>query len=71
MKFTESLRQTMYPAFLPSTEHNYKRTPKAVDLKEVFEVKSCSIFKTLEDGTKQKLNGFEILSIKSSETGKN
>lgn len=62
------IKQTLEKIY---TEHNYKRTPKAVDLKEVFEVKSCSIFKTLEDGTKQKLNGFEILSIKSSETDKN
>ena len=62
------IKQTLEKIY---TEHNYKRTPKAVDLKEVFEVKSCSIFKTLEDGTKQKLNGFEILSIKSSETVKN
>lgn len=42
----------------------FRKTPKAVDIKEVFEVKNCSIFNTLGDGTKQKVNGFEILAIK-------
>ena len=55
------IKQSLEKLYL---EHNYKKTPKAVDLKEVFDVKTCSIFKTLEDGTKQKLNGFEIIKIK-------
>ena len=41
----------------------YERTPKAVDIKEVFEVKTCSIF-TKENDATLKQNGFLILGIK-------
>ena len=39
----------------------YSKTPKAIDLKEVFEVKDCKIPKP--DGTRD--NGYELLSIKN------
>jgi hypothetical protein len=38
----------------------YSKTPKAIDLKEYFEVKDCKIPKS--DGTRD--NGYEILKIK-------
>lgn len=39
---------------------NYRKTPKAVDLKEVFEVKSCTIY----DENKRKTHGLEIIKLK-------
>lgn len=44
-------------------ELGYERTPKAVDIKDVFDVKTCSIFTKEEDIT-LKQNGFLILKIK-------
>lgn len=47
------------------SRYNYKKTPKAVDIKNIFDIKACSIFITDEQGNKQKLNGFEILKLKT------
>lgn len=44
------------------TSINYKKSPKATDILDYFEVKECIIITSLSDGTKKRLRGYELVS---------
>lgn len=42
-------------------EENYDKTPKASDLENYFEVKTCKFVEVQEDGTKKSVNGYKLV----------
>ena len=42
-------------------EENYNKTPKASDLENYFEVKTCKFVEVQEDGTKKSVNGYKLV----------